>query len=505
MPPLRSFLDALIARRQTIALLAGASPRPAGISGSIFETPTRSPGHRSAKVPGPGSIPGNRLHSNRLVANELQTDTISRKQTSRVRRNHRLRRRINSPVLVSSFPILLAAALVVFEPTYSRGEPVAEVTSQTDSATSDESGPSLPHIPFHLTLTADAGYDSNVRTSQEGQGSLFTTENVGISYDLPEGQTQVHLLAGAGVTYFFDAANTRGTDVSTNATLSLAHQISARLSLAASISAAYQTEPDFSSNVGPENVRSNFFNTADSLSVTYHWLLRFGTVTSYSFHLVKYDDSSIGILEDRIENTFGEQFQFSLSLRTSLVVEYRFEVTSYDTAPLDSTTHFVLAGVDHNFTEQLKLHARAGETFRSYKDDGDMADPYFEGSLSYANTDRSSLTWTMNYGVEEPNSGAAFVRKTFRTGLQFSYGLSARIRSTAAVYYHHDENEGSILFGRSTSGFSQDSVDLSLGLAYTINSRFSCHVGFNHSEVSSGQSGTDYSRNRYSAGLTFTY
>ena len=258
----------------------------------------------------------------------------------------------------------------------------------------------------------------------------------------PKGQTQIHLLAGAGFTYFFDAANTRTNDVNTNLTLSLTHQSSARLSFAASVYAAYQTEPDFSSNVGPENVRANFFHTADSLSVTYHWLLRFTTVTSYNFRLIKYDESSIGMLQDRVENTFGEQFQFSLSSRTNLVAEYRFEIIDYDTAPRDSITHFVLAGVDHNFTEQLKLHARAGETFRSYKDDGDQADPYFEGSLSYANTDRSSLSWTMNYGVEEPNTAGVLLRTTFRTGLQLRYGLSARISSTAAIYYHHDENEG---------------------------------------------------------------
>jgi Putative beta-barrel porin 2 len=402
--------------------------------------------------------------------------------------------------------VWLGICLLIVQPRSARGEPSVEVTSEdATSSSADGKGAGLPpRIPFHVTVSVDGGYDDNISTGQDAQGSLFSTENVTLSYDLPTGQTRVHLLASAGYTYYFDASNTRSNDVNTNITLSVAYQSSARLSFAASVNAAYQTEPDFSSDVGPENQRANFFNTVDNVSVTYHWLSRFGTVTSYSFQLIKYDESSIGMLQDRVENTFGEQFQFSLSLRTNLVAEYRFEIIDYDTALLDSITHFVLAGVDHNLTEQVRLHVRAGETFRSYKDDENQADPYFEGSLSYANTDRSSLTWTVNYGLEEPNSTDASLRTTFRTGLRFQYGLTSRISSTAAIYYHHDENEGSTAPG-SGSGFSQDSVDLSLGLAYTINNHFAVHVGYNHSEVSSGESTPDYSRNHYSAGLSFTY
>ena len=40
-------------------------------------------------------------------------------------------------------------------------------------------------------------------------------------------------------------------DVSTNLTLSLTHIFSTRLSFDASVSAAYQTEPNFKTNVGP--------------------------------------------------------------------------------------------------------------------------------------------------------------------------------------------------------------------------------------------------------------
>ena len=109
--------------------------------------------------------------------------------------------------------------------------------------------------------------------------------------------------------------------------------------------AAYQTEPNFQSNVGPENVVADHFDTIDIFSLTYHWSTRFSMITSYTFKRVQYESSSMDLDRCRIsrpsQNTLSEQLQFSLTSRTNLVGEYRFETIDYDTAPTDSTTHFI--------------------------------------------------------------------------------------------------------------------------------------------------------------------
>ena len=76
-----------------------------------------------------------------------------------------------------------------------------------------------------------------------------------------------------------------------------------------------------------------------------------------------------------MDNTFDETLQFSLTSRTNLVGDYRYEITDYDTAPNDSTTHYLLGGVDHHLTEHLVVHARGGPSFRSLEDDGDIGQP----------------------------------------------------------------------------------------------------------------------------------
>src|SRR6266487_2619628 len=254
-------------------------------------------------------------------------------------------------------------------------------------------------VPLDITAGVDIGYDDHVigsnAASSSGQSSFFARENLVLSYDRARERTQLHLIGVGRFDQFFDAGT---DDKDVNVTLALTHDFSKRLSFRADVYAAYQTEPNFQSNVGPENVRAPHFNTHDILSLSYHWLPRFATVTTYEFNRTLYSQSSsVGTSSNRTQQTLGEQLQFSLTSR-----------------------------------------------------------------------------------------------------------LSSRVHSTAAVYYPHDENGGSTSPGTSSAG-TQNSLQLSLGLRYTINKRFSLHVDYRHSSVGSQGSTPGYSRNSYSAGLTFTY
>jgi hypothetical protein len=364
----------------------------------------------------------------------------------------------------------------------------------------------LPAIPIQVNAGLDAGYDDNATLSTSGQGSVFTRENVALTYAHPGERTQFFMVGVGRFSQYFDVSGQNET--AGNVTMSLTHNFSSRLSFYASVYGSYQNEPNFTSNVGPQNVRTPYFDTVDIFALTYHWLLRFSTVTRYTFERVQYFSSSNGnsptvfqntSAQNRVQNTFGEEFQFSLTSRTVLVGEYRFEAIDYDTAPLNSTTNFVLAGVNHNLTEHLVVHVRGGESFRSLENQEDMASPYFEGTLGYVRSNHS-LNWTASYGFESPTAGGVTTTKTWRTGLNLTYDLTSRLSSTTGVYYHHDENQG----GTGSTG-TQNSFDLSVGLRYYINKRFALHVNYEHNSTSSLGSTPGYSRNRYYAGLTYTY
>jgi len=402
---------------------------------------------------------------------------------------------------LGSFPLaLLFAACLV--------GPVSKVLSQEAlSSASEAAGLGwLPAVPVQITAGVDMGYDDNVTLSSSGQGSVFARENVVLTYARPSESTQVSLIGVGRFSQYFDVSGQNET--AGNVTLSLTHNFSSRLSFYASVYGTYQNEPNFTSNVGPQNVVSPFFDTVDIFSLTYHWSSRLSMVTSYTFERVQYFSSSTGnsqngvqntLAQNRIQNTFSEELQFNLTRRTVLVGEYRFEAIDYDTAPLNSTTNFVLAGVNHNLTEHLRVHVRGGESFRSLENEGDTASPYFEGTLGYVRSNHS-LDWTTSYGYESPTATGATTTKTWRTGLNLTYDLTSRLSSTTGVYYHHDENQG----GTGSTG-TQDFLQLNLGLRYTVNRRLALHIDYQHDSTSSLGSTPGYSRNRYSAGLSYTY
>jgi hypothetical protein len=403
-------------------------------------------------------------------------------------RIHRTRKRNR----VGSLPLALVLVACL-------SAPVREAMSQ--DAVSEGAGLGwLPAVPLQITAGADMGYDDNVNTSSNAEGSVFARENIVLTYARPGQRTQVSLIGVGLFEQFFDLGT---DDKNGNVTLAFAHNSSTRLSFYANVYAAYETEPDFKSDVGPENVRAQHFNTVDIFSVTYYWLPRLSTVTSYTFQLIKYASASLAAEQDRTNSTFGETVQFSLTSRTNLVGDYRYEITDYETAPNDSTTHYLLGGIDHHLTEHLIVHARGGPSLRSLKNDGDSTTPYFEGSLEYIRSNHS-LNWTTSYGFEAPNAANQSIRKTFRTGLVLTYNLTSRLSSTTSVFFHHDENQGSASSGTGSAG-SQDSLDLSLGLNYTINKRFALHANYSYTSQSSLEATPGYSRNSYSAGVTYTY
>ncbi len=401
-------------------------------------------------------------------------------------------------------------AVEAVEPSGAAAEPAVEVVTQNGTVSTemeDEAGglDLLSRFPFRLSLTILGGYDDNVNTSGERQGSSFANGRGTLSYALEKPDTKLTAVAGAGVVYFPDRTNGRTYDVNTKLNLSLKQKISLRLSLSANVSASYQVEPDFSSDVGLDTRRGQYFNMNSRVAAAYEWSSRFSTVTSYTFRPVKYDNSSSGALQDRMQHTFGEELRFTLVPGTTLTGQYRYAITDYDSAPLDSTTQIVLAGVDHSFSPRLDLNVSGGTSFRSLDNDGSKTSPHGEGSLNFSLAPGASLSWTARYGFEEPNSTGALSRQTFRTGLRLNYNLTRRINATFAGDYRHDENEGLNSPGKVSSAVSRDAFDLSLNVRYAIHRNLGLILNYRHSEVASSPSDLNYSRTRYSAGLNFTY
>jgi hypothetical protein len=406
-----------------------------------------------------------------------------------------------------------AGAIVGFPNTNTRKEPSLE--------SSDLGVGIFSSIPFHITASVRGGYDDNIFTSSiQKQGSGFMNGSLNLTYNFGSPRTQLSLQMGGGLTYYFDRPTQREPDYNAYLGLSLKHLFNPRLTLNVNAYAAYQIEPDFAVGTGFNRRSGSYFYTSDKFTLSYLWTPRFSTATSYTFSALLYDNTSstgAGNFENRIENTFGNEFRFLLWPTTTLVAEYRIQFVAYQNNNSDAVNQFILAGFDHSFSPRFSASFRGGFQFRSLDTvqvllnpdlttrtvnvSTDSTSPYFEATLNYAVGLKTSLSWTNRYGIEEPDIPGQPSRTTYRTGLQAKYNWTPRISSNAAIFYAHDDYGGNA----ASPAFAEDSFDVALSLRYAITRHLGVEVGYNYTDILSDVALRGYSRNRFYAGADFSF
>jgi Putative beta-barrel porin 2 len=361
-------------------------------------------------------------------------------------------------------------------------------------------------LPFKVSLTLRQGYDDNVNnTGVAKQGSLFTNGELDLAYDFGSPRTKLTLSAGVGGSYFYQRVAIQNYDIDIHGGLDITHKATPRLTLQSSLYGAYLTEPNFSFGYGVKRRSGNYFYTGDKFTAIYEWLPRFATATSYTLNAINYDGGSLATFEDRVENTFGNEFRFLAEPNTTLVAAYRYQIISYFHIPRDSTTHFVLGGIDHTFMPHLTASVRGGMEFRDYQSTGHKNDPYFESSVNYDAGKRTTISWTTRYGIEEPDLPTVRSRTTYRTGLQASQKVFPRIKATLGFFYQHDDNQAINIFPFYSPAFSEDAFDVACSAQYAITRYLSIDAGYNHTQVFSDIGALQYTRNRFYGGLSFAF
>ena len=423
--------------------------------------------------------------------------------------------------------LCIGAALVCLCPRliWADGEVVGGSSTESSTVTIPDLGTGMfSRFPLHLSVSARGGYDDNVSTTESGkQDSWFTSLTALLTYDLGTPRTTMTLATTAGFSYYF--ANVQNQyEPNFNLTMSLTHKASPRLTFTVTGFASYQTEPDFQYGLGTNRRVGNYFSTQDKFGVAYAWTPRFSTETTYIAGIVHYDDSAVGLFEDRFENTFGNAFRFMVLPTTMAVAEYRFGVVSYQhdiTVPAvivngvtvvpemkvqrDSTTQFILAGIDHVFSSRLSASVRGGAEFRDYQDTGSATSPYFEGTLNYVVGKDTTASWTNRYGIEEGDVATNPTRKTFRTGLQATHKITSRITGNVSAFFTHADYEAVTTPGLISPSFTEDAFDFSLSARYAFTRYVGVEAGYDHAEVSSALPGRDYDRNRVWGGLNVAF
>jgi hypothetical protein len=367
---------------------------------------------------------------------------------------------------------------------------------------------------LRVSTSLTGGYDDNVNLTPTGSPSWFANPSAVFTYQFGNPRLAMDLIVGAGITYYFDHPGGRDYDPNVYLRLSLAYKASERLIFDVSAFAAYQAQPDVTSALSANRRLGNFFRSEDSISAHYRWTPRFSTITTYTFSVLEYQNSTASS-GDRLENQLGEEVRYLLFPTTTATAGYRIGITDYQTTGHDALNQILTAGLDQTFGPHLTGVFRGGLQVRSQQ-----TSPYIEAGLHYSfesGRTRSGtgtyVLWTNSYSIEESGTGAGSGRETFRTNLLLNYSVTARFSANLTISYLHGTvaQGADIGFNGGVAGGAEKLFDVSPGVRYSITPSLAINAGYSHTELDRGSSSAiasqllSYTRNRYFAGFTYTF
>ncbi len=365
-----------------------------------------------------------------------------------------------------------------------------------------DSGPgTFTALPFRLSSYANVGYDDNVfAVHSNPQGSIYNEAGLSLDLNVGDQRTELsgHILTGI-VGYWDRPGKKIDPDIDWNLTLS--HQFNERTVLTLTTDLSYQAQPDVSTGVGVLNRVGNFLNSANKLALGFQWTPRIATFTNYSLTAIKYDDSALGELEDRLEHLISEEIRYLLKPSVVALVEYQIGYEDYlKTSANNSLSHYLLAGADLTPSPRLNFGFRAGGELRYFNtgSSGATLYPYAESTLTYKYKPQATIEWYIRYGLEQSDIANSGYRKTFRTGFEIAQSIGAKTQLAAAVYYSYNEYAG-------TSPTTENVFEASLSATYQLTRKFSLNAGDTFTRDSSQSISRDYARNRIFGGVRYAF
>jgi len=382
------------------------------------------------------------------------------------------------------------------------------------------------NIGRHLQLSGSliGGYDDNVNLTPTGSPSWYANPTANFRYLFGSARLAMDLLAGGGITYYFDHPDGRYYDPLVYLNLSVAYKVTPRLTLNFSTSSAYESQPQLGTPLSSTRRLGNYFRSENLLSAHYQLSHRLSSVTGYSLNALEYEKPAASG-NDRMEQAFSEQLRYLWMPTTTVSGEYRFSLNEAQGAQGESTTQSLIAGLEQSFSPRFRAGLRSGVQFRSGS--GGQISPYAETSLTYQlesqgravsrqSADSTYIIWTNRYSIEESDVQQGGGRETFRTNLKLNYAITARISASLALIYSHGDNGSSNQMSTSSLGGSstETTLDITPSVRYAITQHCSVNVGYRYTDVKNGsgtvafepiQSVASYTRNRYFAGITLSF
>jgi hypothetical protein len=244
--------------------------------------------------------------------------------------------------------------------------------------------------------------------------------------------------------------------------------------------------------------------------VGYRWTERLGTYTGFQLTGLNYDSNVPN--SDRFTWMFYNQFRYQLSQQSVLTFSYRYADTSADGLASDSSSQYLLLGLEHRFSPNTILIVRGGAQIKESDNGSNGTSPYFELALRSQINQQFSVRAFTRYGMEVYDTTRltplALIdyddRRTLRVGLSSEYALSPMLSLFGGVDLIMAEFDDGRFAGTPipvAGTADEDLLNAYIGLSVKFNDMIYGTLSYNYTDSDSDFVGYSYDRNRVSLGI----
>jgi hypothetical protein len=322
--------------------------------------------------------------------------------------------------------------------------------------------------------------------------------------------------------YFADRPNS-DWDLAHQFSLGLDHAFSERYSVKAKDTFAITQDPEVFDATPGTFLRSNGNNIRNSADISFRgdFSKTFGYELGYANNFYDFKQSGVGsysALLDRIEHVPSVSLMWFVQPQTTGRFGYQFRQVDYTSSDelvpgvsskiRNSRNHTIFAGVDHDFSSQLRASVRGGISFTdSYKVGDSSTDPYVDASLNYSYSGAGYLQIGVKHQRNQTDVTGAIVGNSIVLAQQSTtvYGsvnhkFTEFLSSSLLAFYQDSSFDGGSVDGQQESYSS-----VGVNLKYDFTRNFSAEAGYSLDYLDSDVAGRGFTRNRVFVGVRATY
>ena len=286
------------------------------------------------------------------------------------------------------------------------------------------------------------------------------------------------------------------------------HSFSDRFGLNVAEQFRYYTEPSLLDSTGTLFRNGAYISNTVNGAFNAQWTPLFGTVTTYSNTIVKYEDGSIALEQDNMENTGTQSFSFAILPKVNFVFGGIVDNITYDDINRGYTNYTGDAGLDWQALPSLTLGGRVGGSITDTDQSGTSASPYAAVTLGWQLGARSSLSFNYSHDVVPTDVSVAEGQIADRFSTTLKYDITPDITVHLEGIFTHGEYTESLITPGTIPSFSENDYAIDTGAAYHPQQPLlmSKRVIFSAASPRAGLAGfRDYARNQVYLGIRGTY